>query len=264
VKPSVRIGVTLPTFTDDATAALRAATTAEAGGLEGVFAFDHLWPMGNPGRPALWSFGVLAAVAASTVRVCVGPLVARVGLLPEDDLLAAFDALAAVAGRSRVIAGLGMGDHLSAQENLAYGVEYPSAARRKAELERVAAALVARGLVTWIGGLSATAASVSRAVGTGRNLWGVSEAEIAEASRAVPVGWAGQVLVGRDGAELAELRDRFGDRPGLVAGTVEEVAARIARLRDAGASWWVAAPLDYLARPERAVETICLVRQAVP
>ena len=264
MNPSVQIGVTLPTFTDDARAALRAAATAEAGGLDGVFVFDHLWPMGNPGHPALWSFGMLAAVAASTARVCIGPLVARVGLLAEADLLAAFDALTAIAGRSRVIAGLGMGDHLSAQENLAYGVEYPSAAQRKAELERVAAAVVARGLVTWVGGLSTTAASVARAVGAGRNLWGVGEEEISEASRTVPVGWAGQVLVGRDDAELGELRDIFGDRPGLVVGTVEEVAARIARLRDAGASWWVAAPLDYLARPERAVETICLVRQAVP
>ena len=83
----LRIGVTLPTFTAEARAALLSAAVAEGGGLDGVFAFDHLWPIGRPGRPALWCFGVLAAVAASTRRIALGPLVARVHLLNDDDLV---------------------------------------------------------------------------------------------------------------------------------------------------------------------------------
>lgn len=269
MSPSLRIGMTLPTFTANAALAPRAAEAAEAGGLDGVFAFDHLWPMGSAGRPAIWSFAVLAAAAAQTQRLCVGPLVARVGLLPDADLLDAFGALAAIAGRARVIAAVGAGDSLSAPENRAYGVPYPRAHERLTDLERVAAALVGAGFTTWVGGLSARTAEAASAAGAGRNLWGVTEAEVAAAAaardgRVLPVTWAGQVLVGRDRAEFDELHVRFGDRPGLIAGTVDEVAARLRAIRDAGASWCVCTPLDYLIRPEEAVETICLVRQCVP
>jgi len=266
---AVRIGVMLPTFSDDAEHILVAARAAATGGLDGVFAFDHLWPIGRPGRPALWSFAALAAAAAATERVCVGPLVARVGLLADDDLMDAFHALIAIAGRPRVIAALGTGDHESAPENHAYGVPYPHAAERLAAVARVASRLRDEGVATWVGGLSAQTAQVARAVGAARNLWGVDLATIKEAAQAgegqVPqVSWAGQVLVGRDRTELEELRDRFGDRPGLVAGTVDEVAAQLGAFGAAGASWCVCAPLDYLARPREAVETICLVRRAVP
>jgi len=266
---AVRVGVMLPTFSDDADHVLVAAAAAATGGIDGVFAFDHLWPMGRPGRPALWSFGALAAVAALNERVCVGPLVARVGLLGDDDLMDAFHALVAIAGRGRVIAALGTGDHESAPENRAYGVPYPPAAERLAAVERVASRLRDEGVTTWVGGLSAETAEVARAVGATRNLWGVDLATIEDAAQAgdghvAPVTWAGQVLVGRDRAEVEELRGRFGDRPGLVAGTIEEVAARLGAFGAAGASWCVCAPLDYLVRPREAVETICLVRRAVP
>ena len=46
----MRIGVTLPSFRDDASA-VDAARQAERLGLDGVFVFDHLWPIGQP-RPA--------------------------------------------------------------------------------------------------------------------------------------------------------------------------------------------------------------------
>ena len=48
----VRIGVTLPSFREDASA-VDAAILAERLGLDGVFVFDHLWPIGQPDRPAL-------------------------------------------------------------------------------------------------------------------------------------------------------------------------------------------------------------------
>ncbi len=59
------------------------------------------------------------------------------------------------------------------------------------------------------------------------------------------------------------LRDRFGDRPGLVVGTVDEVARHLVGLHAAGAAWCVCTPLDYISRPDEAMETICRVRQAV-
>jgi alkanesulfonate monooxygenase SsuD/methylene tetrahydromethanopterin reductase-like flavin-dependent oxidoreductase (luciferase family) len=261
-----RVGATLPTFTVVADSALSAARVAEAGGLDGVFTFDHLWPMGRPDRPALWSFGVLGAVAATTSRICVGPLVARVGLLGDDDLVGAFRALLAIAGPDRVIAALGAGDSLSAAENLAYGVEYPPAATRLAAVGRLVACLLPLGLTAWVGGNSDAAGAVAHEHGVPRNLWAATIEEVAAAAAEyghVPLTWGGQVLVGRGEADVADLRARYGDRPGLVSGTVEQVAAQLRGLGRAGASWCVCAPLDYLARPEWAMETLCLVAEAV-
>jgi hypothetical protein len=96
-----------------------------------------------------------------------------------------------------------------------------------------------------------------------RNLWAATVEEVAAAAGTMPVTWAGQVLVGRDADELRRLRDRFGDRPGLVSGTVDEVAAHLSALHVAGAGWCVCTPLDYLVRPVEAVKTVCLVRRAV-
>jgi alkanesulfonate monooxygenase SsuD/methylene tetrahydromethanopterin reductase-like flavin-dependent oxidoreductase (luciferase family) len=263
----MKVGVTLPTFTSDADAPLRAAAVAEAVGLDGVFVFDHLWPMGSPGRPALWSFAVLGAVAALTERVQLGPLVARVGLLPDEDLLGAFGALAEVAGRERVIAGVGTGDHLSAPENRAFGVDYPHAAVRLADMERVAATLVGRGFTTWVGGRSRATADVALRSGAARNLWGVTAEDLASgrehSGQVLQVTWGGQVLVGRDRDERERLLARFGERPGLVSGTVDEVADHLRSLGSAGATWCVCGPLDYIAEPEIAVETIGLVRKAI-
>src|ERR1700722_11473141 len=104
----MRVGVTLPTFRDDAVV-LDAARRAEEAGLDGVFVFDHIWPLGRPDRPALSAFPVLGAVCAVTERVSVGPLVARIGLVPEDVLVAEFASLSHLAP-GRVIAALGTGD----------------------------------------------------------------------------------------------------------------------------------------------------------
>lgn len=257
------LGVTLPTFTADGTLPVTAARAAEDGGLDGVFAFDHLWPMGAPGRPALWSFGVLAAVAAATSRVRVGPLVARIGLLPEDDLVRMFASLGGLAGRGRLIAGLGAGDHLSASENRAYGLPYPVAAERLAAAARVLDALRGLGIETWMGARSAeSVAAAARA--DALNTWGTTPDQVrALAGAGGQVTWAGQVLVGRDRADLARLTDRYGSRPEVLTGTVQTVAAALDELGSAGARWCVLAPLDYLAEPQRSVETVCLVAEAV-
>lgn len=257
------LGVTLPTFTADGALPLTAARAAEDGGLDGVFAFDHLWPMGAPGRPALWSFGVLAAVAAATSRVRVGPLVARIGLFPEGELVRMFASLGALAGRGRLIAGLGAGDHLSASENRAYGLPYPDAAERLAAAIRVLDALRGLGIETWMGARSAeSVAAAARA--DALNTWGTAPDRVrALAGAGGQVTWAGQVLVGRDRTDLARLTERYGSRPEVLTGTVETVADALVALGSAGARWCVLAPLDYLAEPQRSVETVCLVAEAV-
>src|SRR5271166_6254526 len=79
----VKIGITLPTFEQTSEAALATALAADHAGIDGIFAFDHLWPIGQKSRPALSMYPVLGAVAAVTSRIRIGSLVARIGLLPD-------------------------------------------------------------------------------------------------------------------------------------------------------------------------------------
>ena len=258
-----RVGVTLPTFTADGAVPLRAAKVAEAGGVDGVFVFDHLWPMGAPGRPALWSFAVLGAIAAATARVYLGPFVARIGVLPDDDLVRMFSTLAGVAGPERLIAAVGAGDVLSADENRAYGLPYPAAADRLSALAGLLDDLRRLGLETWMGARSAASVRVAEAHAGALNMWGATADDVRRAAASSAVTWGGQVLAGRDDADVRRLIDRHGTRPGALVGTVAEVAAALSALGEAGAQWCVVAPLDYLREPSRSMETVCLVAEAV-
>src|SRR5579884_3075389 len=80
----VKVGVTLPQFRHEADTALAAARQAEELGLDGVFVFDHLWPMGSPDRPIISAAPVLGALAAATTSIAIGTLVMRIGLVPAD------------------------------------------------------------------------------------------------------------------------------------------------------------------------------------
>src|SRR5580698_10196942 len=133
-------GVVLPTFRDKPDEAFAVATAAVGAGVDGVFCYDHIWPLGQPERPALAPFPILAALATmlgpSRGRgegPTLGTLVARVGLVSKAVLAARFVALEALAP-GRVIAGLGTGDRLSEAENRAYGIPFPPAAARRAEM----------------------------------------------------------------------------------------------------------------------------------
>src|SRR5204862_6311366 len=109
-RATLNVGITLPQFREEAGPALEVARSAEAAGLDGVFVFDHLWPLGRPDRPALHSTTLLGALAAETSRVTLGTLVARVGLVPNAVLVHALVTLHRIAGDGRFIAGLGTGD----------------------------------------------------------------------------------------------------------------------------------------------------------
>jgi len=136
----MKVGTTLPQFRDEADSALAAALRAEQVGLDGVFCFDHLWPMGQPGRPALSSGPLLGALAASTSVIHIGTLVARIGLLPDDVLVDELASLHAISN-GRLIAGLGTGDHLSRAENQAFGIPFEPAEVRRVRMGAVAVAV---------------------------------------------------------------------------------------------------------------------------
>ncbi|HVX20036.1 MAG TPA: LLM class flavin-dependent oxidoreductase [Acidimicrobiales bacterium] len=228
----IRLGVVLPSFRDTATEALAVAAEADRVGVDGVFCYDHLWPMGRPDRPALAPFPLLAGIATATDRVAVGPLVARIGMVPDEVLLAELAALDALAP-GRVVAALGTGDRLSAAENLAYGLPFGPAEERREHLRRCVRVLRDRGLPVWVGGGAPATAALAEEEGAAVNLWGATvEAVAAQAARS-EVTWAGTAPVGPTG-------DVDG---GLVADW-------IARLARAGATWAVfgwPVPLDVLA-----------------
>lgn len=214
----MRVGVTLPTFRHDASA-LDSARQAEALGLDGVFVFDHIWPLGSPERPALSCFPVLGAVAAVTERVFFGPLVARVGLVPDEVLVREMRSLDAMSS-GRLIGGLGTGDQKSADENLAYGIPPAPAKERRLALRRCALRLVDMGIPVWVGGgaVATTEIAVELGPGVAVNLWEAQPSALVTLATRCEVTWGGPL-----------------------EGGVPEIARWLGELESAGATWAVCA-----------------------
>jgi alkanesulfonate monooxygenase SsuD/methylene tetrahydromethanopterin reductase-like flavin-dependent oxidoreductase (luciferase family) len=255
---NLRVGVTVPQFRAEAEPALSAAARAEGLELDGVFVFDHLWPLHQPERPALHSYELLAALAVETVTVSLGTLVARVALLSDAVLVHNFATLHRMLG-DRLIAALGTGDSNNKDENLAYGVEFPPKARRLESLANCCQQLRDHGITTWAGGLSPEVRAIAAAHADGWNAWGVHSSAFAEGiveaqglagPRPLTMSWAGQVLIGGTQAAAAEKAGRVGLLPGVVHGTVETLRDHFRAVRDAGATWAICAPLDVGTDPD--------------
>jgi alkanesulfonate monooxygenase SsuD/methylene tetrahydromethanopterin reductase-like flavin-dependent oxidoreductase (luciferase family) len=242
----VKVGVILPTFTATADEARDVARRADMAGVDGVFCYDHLWPMGRPDRPALAPFPVLAAVAATTTRVAVGTLVARVGLVPDRVLLSEIDALSALAP-GRVVIALGTGDRLSAAENRAYGIPFAPPADRRRSLRYLAGALRDREVPVWVGGGAPETLAVAEEEGAAVNLWDASPEQVAAQARRTEVTWAGPSPA--PGGSTG--RTEAPDGPAALGRRVGDLAA-------AGATWVVVgwpAPLDALVTWARRSDT---------
>jgi len=214
----MRVGVTLPQFEVTADDAVAAARSAERLGLDGVFCFDHLWPIGHPDRPALSAAPLLGALAAATSTIAVGTLVARVGLVPDATLVSTLASLSAMSG-GRCIAGIGTGDRLSRPENEAFGIPFEPAEVRRQRVAGVARAVRPLGIPVWVGGGRPEMVALARSAGAAVNLW---EGETPEVARLVASG----------------LEVTWG---GPVGHEVGPVLARLAGLAAAGASWAVCA-----------------------
>ena len=210
----MKLGVLLPTFRNGAADAIAYADRAVEAGMDGLFAYDHLWPMGSPTRPSLEPFSLLAAVARRHERVVVGPLVARVGLTGTRHLVEQFLTLERIAP-SRVICALGSGDKLSAAENEAYDIPMRSADHRRALMAETSRALRHR-MPIWFGAGSDETNQVARDVGATINLWNAAPERLQEMSASGEVSWAGPVP--------------------------KELSSTLNAIRDAGATWAVFAP----------------------
>lgn len=273
----MKLGLSLPMFTADAGRPLSAAARAVEAGYDGVFAPDHLFPPGAPGRPALEPFAVLAAVAARHPELVVGTLVSRTSLRPAATLAkqaAALDAMSA----GRAILGLGAGDSVSKAEHEAFGIPFASAPDRVALLAETIAALrllfggepwaggshvppIAGPLLPpgrpelWVGGRSREVIATAARWADAWNGWAMDVERFEESvadlrrladGRSVAPTWGGIVLVGRDPAELDRLR-RERNEKGLSMDVWQGDAAALRafahRLEDTGCSWIVVLPV---------------------
>ncbi len=200
-----RIGLVLPSFRFDADTALGTAGLAEAAGIDGLFVYDHLFPMGQPERPAVPCFPLLAALAAETSRVMLGPLVARVGVLPNAILVNMFETLGRIAP-GRFIAGLGTGDSKSQKENELFGLPFDTVAARAESVATVCRQVREIGLESWIGGSSKTVRRLAAEVADAINVWDVGP-EVVASIDDVTVTWAGPPPAGELGPHAAALAD---------------------------------------------------------
>jgi len=188
----MKTGVVLPTFRNEPDEAFDVAARAARAGVDGVFAYDHLWPMGNPERPAFAPFPILARIARRFPELYVGTLVARIGLVDDETLLSQFDALSAISPGS-VIGAIGTGDKLSKHENDAYGIPFDPPDERRAHLAAVAQGLRERDIEVWIGGGARPTVALAEQLGVALNMWGASPDQVRDQATRSTVTWAGTV-----------------------------------------------------------------------
>lgn len=273
----MRLGLSLPMFTADARRPLAAAARAAAAGYDGVFAPDHLFPPGAPGRPALEPFAVLASVAARHPGLHVGTLVSRASLRPAAILAKQAAALDQMSD-GRAILGLGAGDAVSRAEHEAFGIPFPAVTERVAILEETVGALdalfagepweggahvpaIAGPLLPpgrpdlWVGGRSSEVIGVAARSADAWNGWAMDaerfEAAAAELrrhadGRAVTPTWGGIALVGNDPGDLERLREERrakGLSLDVWQGDAAALRAFVDRLAAAGCSWVVVLPV---------------------
>ena len=237
----MKLGISLPVFTDDVGKPLSMAARCAGLGVDGVFSPDHLfppvfYPPSGPDRPALEPFTLLAAVSARHPDLAVGTLVTRVTLRPAGLLAKQAAALDEMSG-GRAILALGAGDRASLPEHETFGIPFPSAADRVALLEETTTAL--RALfdgrtweggahvpamtgpllpsaepALWVGGLSDAVLGVAARRADAWNGWGLDADAFAEKAsrlrelaegREVSPTWGGIALVGEDDGDLARL-----------------------------------------------------------
>lgn len=184
-------GVILPTFRWEMSEALAMADACADAGIDGVFAYDHLFPMNAPERPAFAPLPLLARVARRHPTLTVGPLVARVGMTSPAHLAEALLTLQDVA-EGRAVAGLGTGDALSTKERLAWGLAAHDANERRRQLGEVAER-VAASMPVWVGGGSPATEALAREIGAEVNLWHATPEAVAAAGAGGHVNTAGPV-----------------------------------------------------------------------
>ena len=272
---SIKVGVTLPQFTEKPQRFLDGALGAEASGYDSVWVFDHLWPLsGGHERPILESWTSLAHLASVTERIAIGTLVTR-SSLRHPAVLAKMVATVGGFAPGRLICAMGSGDGLSKDENTAFGIPYFEGDDRIHQLAsaiEVVTAYSSEGIVghtdgfahishlvtsprpdpapeIWVGGWSRRLLHLAGEGADGWNGWGIDVDRFARAARRVTesaggreveISWAGQVIVSADD-EGARKKLNGRDPASFVVGGPDSVAAQLQRFVQAGATHLIVA-----------------------
>jgi alkanesulfonate monooxygenase SsuD/methylene tetrahydromethanopterin reductase-like flavin-dependent oxidoreductase (luciferase family) len=253
-----RLGLTLPSFREDPEQPIAVARAAEAEGLDGVFAYDHLFRTARDGtrRPALECTTLLAAVAVETTSIALGSLVLRASLRPPASSRTALDTLRRISG-ARLIVGVGAGDSESREENESYGLGFGPEAERFARLEATVTELHGGEYPVWVGGRARHVGEVA-AGADGWNRWGTGVARFAAEwhdvralrdgtgrdGAAFTPSWGGLVVVAPTDADAQDKAARLGAGAGVIVGGPARVADALRGYVDAGAEWVIAGPVD--------------------
>jgi alkanesulfonate monooxygenase SsuD/methylene tetrahydromethanopterin reductase-like flavin-dependent oxidoreductase (luciferase family) len=255
----MRVGLTLPSFVEDPERPLAVARAAEAAGVHGVFAFDHLFRTRADGtqRPALECTALLGALASATRRIALGTLVVRATLRPPATLGVALDTVQRIAG-PRLLVGLGAGDTESRAEMETFGLPFGTEEDRVMALRRALRELRGRGFPVWVGGRARHVGLVAAESADGWNRWGgspeVYARELSEVRGLVErlgsapglftPSWGGLVVVGEDDADAKAKGERLQVGPQVLVGGPEQIADRVRPYLEAGARWVVFGPID--------------------
>lgn len=182
-----RVGVELPVHGVGFAQVRELAVAAEAAGLDAVWVPDHLVPLRAGAAPPLECWTLLSALAASTTRVRLGPLVL---VLPLRDpvLLGQQARTLAQVTADRLVLGVGLGGFTYRRAARALGIAAHDAAARGARLGdalvRLRAALdggSSSRVPLWLGGRSRGVLEQAARVADGWNC--PFAAELAERSR---------------------------------------------------------------------------------
>lgn len=255
---AVRVGITVPSFRDDPDIPIAVAVAAEQAGVDGVFAYDHLFRTGAGGkaRPALELTTLLGALAVETGHVALGSLVARAWLRPPATLAVALDTVQRISD-GRLLAGVGAGDVESKTENESYGLGFGTLAERVEQLDVTVRELVGRGYPVWVGGSVDHVGDVA-ARADGWNRWGTDPASFAAGVErvracaeadgrdpdALVMSWGGLVVLGATDAQAEEKARRLGAAASTIVGGPERVAHALRAYIEGGADWVIVGPVD--------------------
>lgn len=231
----VPVSVTVPQFSTDPEPLLD--VVRDPSGLAGVFFFDHLVPLDDPNRPVFEAAVALGASAALAGKK-VGSLVIRATLRPPEITAAIASTLGAIAP-GRITIGLGIGDRLTADESVRFGIPLPPLAERLELLIRTIELIRNRapGVEVWVGGRHPRVRAIAAELADGWNCWGASvddfaveATDVRSTAPKIRVSWGGTVLLAPDQKQLDELIARRGGSDRALAGDPKSIRRQLDEL----------------------------------
>ncbi len=247
----VKVGITLPSFVDDAAAVFAIARAADETGIDGAFVFEHLFRTASDGsrRCALDCWATLGSLAVETSGIRLGPFAARATLRPAAVLAHSCATLQRIVG-DRVLAIIGAGDAQSRAENEEFGVGFADIEERLAATRSAVELVLESGIETWVAGRHEYLLDLAART-DGWNSWGSNLATFAARAervvRANPkamVSWSGIVVVDATDASAESKAKRLGTTSSRLVGSPRTISEKLRPFIDAGAQWLILAPAD--------------------